>query len=286
MHERLKIPSKTELIVEKLSLSLVLLKQQQEIDFVEEKDGNIYAYEFKWNKIKKKFPHNKTGVWGSIKSAACSTFSGDRQGQNLTMRTLPSKIFVFLLAIMLQSCVISINESGYRFLTEKDKLNFKPFSMEVLEKSYNHKDSIIVYEINSADIKEITNHHKFTWVVLWAPYCSLKDCKILPDLMCDKYIKYKSKDVQTILISNSYNIKEIRSVLSHSNSNCPIFVLQNSIYGEKQGRAFKKFAMELDNNSIFKDKKSADNFIFKDTLLIESVWDINAAKIDSIILRN
>lgn len=104
--------------------------------------------------------------------------------------------------------------------------------------------------------------------------------------MCNRYVKYKSKDVQTILISNSYNIKDLQSVLSHSNSNCPIFVLQNSIYGEKQGRAFKKFAMELDNNSIFKDKKSADNFIFKDTLLIESVWDINAAKIDSIILRN
>lgn len=31
-------------------------KQQQEIDFVEEKDGSIYAYEIKWNKIKKKFP--------------------------------------------------------------------------------------------------------------------------------------------------------------------------------------------------------------------------------------
>jgi len=31
-------------------------KQQQEIDFVEEKDGSISAYEFKWNKIKTKFP--------------------------------------------------------------------------------------------------------------------------------------------------------------------------------------------------------------------------------------
>lgn len=187
---------------------------------------------------------------------------------------------------MLQSCVISINESGYRFLTEKDKLNFKPFSMEVLEKTYNYKDSITIFEINSGDIKEIAKHHKFTWVVLWAPYCSSKDCKIMPDLMCNRFVKYRSKDVQTILISNSYNIKELQSVLAHSNSYCPIFVLQNSIYGEKQGRAFKKFAMELDNNSIFKDKKSADNFIFKDTLLIESVWDINAAKIDSIILRN
>jgi len=44
--------------------------------------------------------------------------------------------------------------------------------------------------------------------------------------------------------------------------------------------------MELDNNSIFKDKEFADNFIFKDTLLLESVWDINTAKIDSIILQN
>jgi predicted AAA+ superfamily ATPase len=31
-------------------------KQQQEIDFVEEKDGDIFAFEFKWNKIKAKFP--------------------------------------------------------------------------------------------------------------------------------------------------------------------------------------------------------------------------------------
>jgi hypothetical protein len=31
-------------------------KQQQEIDFVEEKDGSILAYEFKWNNIKTKFP--------------------------------------------------------------------------------------------------------------------------------------------------------------------------------------------------------------------------------------
>jgi uncharacterized protein len=31
-------------------------KQQQEIDFVEEKDGNIFGYEFKWNHKKMKFP--------------------------------------------------------------------------------------------------------------------------------------------------------------------------------------------------------------------------------------
>jgi predicted AAA+ superfamily ATPase len=31
-------------------------KQQQEIDFVEEKEGTISAYEFKWSKIKTKFP--------------------------------------------------------------------------------------------------------------------------------------------------------------------------------------------------------------------------------------
>jgi len=31
-------------------------KQQQEIDFVEEVNGEIYAYEFKWKNTKTKFP--------------------------------------------------------------------------------------------------------------------------------------------------------------------------------------------------------------------------------------
>src|SRR5690606_26432173 len=33
-------------------------KQQQEIDFVEEKDGKIIGFEFKWNNKSAKFPHN------------------------------------------------------------------------------------------------------------------------------------------------------------------------------------------------------------------------------------
>lgn len=33
-------------------------KQQQEVDFVEESNGNILGYEFKWNKKNSKFPQN------------------------------------------------------------------------------------------------------------------------------------------------------------------------------------------------------------------------------------
>jgi predicted AAA+ superfamily ATPase len=33
-------------------------KQQQEIDFVEEKNGEISAFEFKWSNKKAKFPQN------------------------------------------------------------------------------------------------------------------------------------------------------------------------------------------------------------------------------------
>jgi len=40
-------------------------KQQQEIDFVEEKDGRISAYEFKWNKIKTKFPQIFLDTYGT-----------------------------------------------------------------------------------------------------------------------------------------------------------------------------------------------------------------------------
>ena len=75
----------------------------------------------------------------------------------------------------------------------------------------------------------------------------------------------------------------MQKALAHSDSDCPIFVLENSTYGEKQGRAFKKFAMELDNNSILKKNEYADNYIFKDALLIEAAWNYNESKIDSIV---
>ena len=40
-------------------------KQQQEIDFVEERDGKIYGYEFKWKAKKVKLPKTFTKTYNA-----------------------------------------------------------------------------------------------------------------------------------------------------------------------------------------------------------------------------
>jgi hypothetical protein len=155
--------------------------------------------------------------------------------------------------------------------------------MDVIDNPINYNDSLKFYEISAVDIKAITKQHKFTWVILWAPYCSSKESKNLPNFLYDIQKKYGQIGLQSVLISTTYNINELRKALSHSYSKCPVFVLKNSKYGTKQGKAFRQLANELDNNALISNKEYYGDYLFKDTLLINACWNLTESQIDSIL---
>lgn len=192
-------------------------------------------------------------------------------------------VFVLSLVILLTSCVIEINENGYRSLPTASKKYIRPFSMDLLKQTHSYKDTIFIYEISSSDIKQITKSNKFTWIHFWAPYCSSKSCVNIAGLMNEVKEQQKEKDFLELLIATSFDFNAIKERLKNSSYTQPVFILSDSIYGHKQGKAMKLFASKIDNNSVLKKNEYFSEYLFCDTLLTVAAWNLTPQQIDSVL---
>ena len=190
---------------------------------------------------------------------------------------------LLLVLILLSSCVIEINENGYSSLTDASKKHIRPFSMELLNHTQSYKDSIFIYEISSRDIKQIIKRNKYTWIHFWAPYCSAKSCINVTSIMDEVKEKEKDKGFIDLLVATSFDLEAIQSRLKTSNFTQPVFILSDSLYGHKQGKAMRVFATEIDNNSLLKKNQRFGDYLFCDTLLKIASWNLTPQQIDSVI---
>ncbi len=192
-------------------------------------------------------------------------------------------ILTVLVLTPLTSCVIEINENGYRSLTDESKKHIRPFTMDLLNRNQNYKDSIFIYEISSRDIRQIIKQNKYTWIHFWAPYCSAKSCINVAGIMEEVREMEKGKDFVELLISTVYDLDAIKSRLKNSNFKQPVFILRDSIYGHNQVRGKRLFACEIDNNSLLKKNEYFSEYLFCDTLLQVASWNLTPKQIDSVV---
>ena len=192
-------------------------------------------------------------------------------------------ILTVLVLTPLTSCVIEINENNYRSLTDESKKHIRPFTMDLLNRNQNYKDSIFIYEISSRDIRQIIKQNKYTWIHFWAPYCSDKSCINVAGIMEEVREMEKGKDFVELLVSTVYDLDGIKSRLKNSDFKQPVFILSDSIYGHKQVRGMRLFASEIDNNSLLKKKEYFSEYLFCDTLLKVAAWNLTPKQIDSVV---
>ena len=188
---------------------------------------------------------------------------------------------IMIIIGMLQSCIIMINENSFRALKYSDKDYFQPFNIDMVNKKVNNKDSLVVYEINSKNIKESASKNKYTWVHLWRPYCPSDFCQNI-NYFSD--IADKKQGLSLLLISETYSVETIRSCVVKSDYNRSIFVLQDSYYGHKTRENRLKLYNDFKIDSLVSTKGNFDDYLFKDTVLIFAGNLLNEHIIDSLMI--
>jgi len=174
-----------------------------------------------------------------------------------------------------------INENGFRALKYSDKDYFQPFNIDMVNKKVNNKDSLVVYEINSKNIRESVSKNKYTWVHLWRPYCLSDFCQNI-NYFSD--IADKKQGLSLLLISETYSVETIRSCVVKSDYNRSIFVLQDSYYGHKTRENRLKLYNDFKIDSLVSTKCGFDDYLFKDTVLIFAGNLLNEHIIDSLMM--
>jgi hypothetical protein len=199
---------------------------------------------------------------------------------------MSTKLNVVLKALaltLLSSCVIAINENNYRLLTPESKKHIRPFTMDLLNRNQNYKDSIFIYEISSRDIRQIIKKHKYTWIHFWAPWCSNKSCINVVGIMDEVKEMQKGKDFVELLVAREYDLDDIRSRLKNTDFTQPVLILSDSIYGHKQARGIRLFASEIDNNSLLKKNGFFSEYLFCDTILKVAAMNLTPQQIDRVV---
>jgi hypothetical protein len=188
---------------------------------------------------------------------------------------------ILILMVALSSCiVIRIGENNYRDLTVDEKSHVLSFDSTLLSKKVTHSP-MYLYEINMENIKSVLKNSKYTWIHHWVPYCSNDFCK---NISVFEDISNQHTEIQFIMVSTTYEFKEIEETVERSSFNLPIFVLKDSTYGHKLKKAHAKFENEvkmlpqrINENSYF-----AGDFLFKNDTLIYTGAGLES-KLDSIL---
>lgn len=190
-----------------------------------------------------------------------------------------------ILLILLPGCIIMINENNYRSLDAEDKLSVKPFHLETFDQVLRNGEGITLHEINSNDIKSCLSKHQYTWVHLWRPYCSAKECENL-GYYASIEDSLKTFDLNILIVSNSYDLDIIAAKKKYSNYNKPLFVLQDSYYGHKLKKSSLKLFNDLNQDSTLISRFGFDDYLFKDSVLIFVGNLLKKQKIDSLITKS
>ena len=172
------------------------------------------------------------------------------------------KLVLLSIILLLQSC-ITINESGYRFLSIAEKEYIKPFEQADFQEKKDNRECFKLFEINTENIKSITAKQEYTWLHIWLPYCPNESCTNITQY--EEFEKrHSGSSLNLSFISSTYDIDDIIKYMKMSNFSKPIYVLQSSYYGVKNKKIRQKFHSEIDSNY-----KEEDHIFYSDYLFIE-----------------
>ncbi len=173
----------------------------------------------------------------------------------------------FIMTLLLASCVVMINENDYRELSETQKKQYlKPFDISVFS-NHTNNDSLVLYELNSENIKTVTKKFPYTLVHLWRPFCKAEACLNIGYYQ-NVQEKYKKQGLKVLFVSETYDINDIKKRVRDSHFEMPVFVLQDSCYGHKMKKNKQKLLRDFTHKSLTKREASVDDLFFKDTTLV------------------
>lgn len=199
----------------------------------------------------------------------------------------PITLISLISLILFTACgiiTIEIGENGYRSLSDKDKALFKPFDASIMTKQVDNRENLQVYEVTSQHIKAYSKEHKYLWVHLWRPYCKADYCTNIK-FFADAVAQYPDEDMEVMLVSENYDLPQIKEVVKNSPYDKPIFVLDGKSYGSKTKANKIQFLEEINNNELLQvDPKGLwDDYLFKDSVLIFAGTHMDYQKLDSLL---
>ena len=195
---------------------------------------------------------------------------------------MKSYFFIFVLCLFLSSCLISINDIGYKYLSTTDKQVFVPFNKSTFNCEVNNVENLKIQEITVDTLKKYLHKNKYTCVYTWRAFCDGPDCKNL------KYYtniaeNQKNKDFKFILLSVDYNLFEIKKRVNASNYSKQIYVIKydRENYGNNIFKVNQNFVKDLANLDI--KTQYHMYYYYKDTTLIHYGVKYNQNTLDSLI---
>jgi hypothetical protein len=193
----------------------------------------------------------------------------------------PIGVLIFL-TVFIQACVIMIDENNFRGLTSTEAKYIKPLEDYSNKTLVENKKDLFLYEVSASELKLMIKNNKYSWIHLWRPYCTSQKCQNINYYtnIADKY-----KDLNFILVSESYDFQTIKKILIANNYTYYIYVLKDSIYGHKIIPAKKLFTDEITAGSNIKSNFLNDDFIFKDSNLIFATKELTEKICDSLLFN-
>lgn len=178
------------------------------------------------------------------------------------------KTILLLLIILLHSCIIRIQDIGYRDISPQVKAQyFSEFNIEDFDKPANNIDSFEIQEVDHQDIKNILHRHRYNCIMLWSPYCKEEVCQSLS--YYDKLVeRFNKNNFKLIIISRTYDYKYIEQIVKDSHYTQKMYVIEyNPEYGHNIDRVHDRFAKDI-SGMVFESRPSY--FFFKDTTFIKA----------------
>ncbi len=193
---------------------------------------------------------------------------------------MPRLLYPLLLLLLCSSCVIAINENGYRELSTAKRQQLRQYPSP-----YVPTDTpATLVEITGDDIKTELSRNDYTWIHMWKPYCKGPHC--MPLYYYDKIATdFKPRQVKSFTISRLYADPTLWSELANGSRHDNVYVLKDAVYGHKAGKGWKKFLCEIINEDNI-CRAQPTHTIFKKDKLIYHGSDISAAIMDSVLRSN
>lgn len=136
---------------------------------------------------------------------------------------------IFLMILAFTSCIV-INENDYQYLRQNQMQYVKDFSIDLVSDTGLNENECYVYEINCPDIREVTQRYDYTWIRLWRPYCKADICQNI-GLLEDSAEKFRTEGLAFLLVSETYDLKQIQEIVRRSAFSYPVFVLEDKYFG-------------------------------------------------------
>ena len=191
--------------------------------------------------------------------------------------------YSLFLVFFLSSCLVAINENDFRTMGKKDFPFIHSFCIDSTDIPRNQHTNLYLTEITGNDFKRCLKKYPYTWVYIWRPFCKGPSCK--PLYYYDKIDKAaRSKGVKFMLISQLYDIKNIKRHIERSTFDREIYVMKDKEYGHKLTPARIKLTQEIVPE--FSGKKlqmMEDYLIFRGDTLIYQGGNISARILDSVL---